>query len=682
MAKSVSINSGKPPYKSMEYEALLKEGIRYLQKYSGATWTDYNIHDPGVTILEYLCFGITDIGYRCNFPITDLLYSRENRKIATVDNAFYPPEKILPCATLINDDYRKLIIDRIPGIANVWVEPVFDQKEKFKGLYDVRLQINKERQYDRTPDQIKAEVSTLLAENRSLSEDIRNIHVLEQVYLEIEALVDLENDASTEQVLADIIHEIEHFLAPNVVFYNLEEMLTEGVDINELFDGPNIEHGYIKTRELRPMNTEINVSQIRDTIANTTGVRSIEQIRIKLNGLPHLKEEIASPSNTYFVLSETMKLLEGTNNHPIRFRRNNQTLKPNYFLAWQILSAHMAHDSQVFKDQIDIKNRPTSSEKDLTDIGAYYSIQRFFPNVYGIDDYGLPSHSSLARKAQARQLKGYLAIFETMFSSYLRQLTQVRHLFSIEDKNEKIGSISKKASLANSGISTPSYFARFPFDIPDIQSLIALGKNPKEAEVDKVLAQNTALQDQDVDRRNEFLDHLLARFGESLSAEWLNMFVNSPDDLSKVKKSLISTKCRILQEYEMLSRDRGKGFNYLLPGLDKDDPNTWVTNNVSGLKKSLSYLINLPSYADRCLTNNLPLAFFDIKKGTEQDDEAGQQAVKLPLKSILRNGLVFGNYEINKINKVDRYEVLFRETVNGQIVHHKLFELESRKEAK
>jgi hypothetical protein len=717
MIKPVTINKEKPPYKSMDYEALRKEGIEHISKLSGAVWTDYNDHDPGITMLEYLSFGITDIGYRCNFPITDLLYSRENRSTDMVDNAFIPPEKILPCAALTIDDYRKLILDKVKEVDNVWIEQVTDQKEKFKGLYDIRLQINKEQQQNSTPENIKNKVAEQFRENRNLCEDIRDIYVLSQEYLEIEAKVDLEGDASAEQTLADIIHELEHFLAPKIVFYSQEEMLASGMDINTLFDGPLTEKGFIKTAELASQITRINISQLRDTIASIVGVRSIDQIQVKLNGLPYFDEEISISSRSYFVLGDSMKLMEGTAEFPIGFRRNNQLVKPNLFQALQMLKTHIARDSQNYLHKLHPRTIATTTQKDLADIGAYYSIQRFFPAVYGIGAYGLPREANLLRKSQARQLKGYLAVFETMFSSYLRQLTQIRHLFSIGTKpseNEANNVYELKTTNRldlDSAEAGPSYFARFPIDIPDIESLIALDgetwdwKTEDQAlarnsdlyqdhfdtsnvnlAIEKKLAENTALFDQVLDRRNEFLDHLLARFGESISGEWLNAFVANPNDLSLLKKSMIKTKCRILQEYETLSRDRGKGFNYRAKDHVKEsklkwrdmETDNWTSHNVSGLKKRLSYWINLPSYADRSLTGFFPFEQFDLKKRTDASTQTETQP-NIPLKAILQHGWNIHNYSIAENENNAAYKISIQAGAQG--VRYPLLELESLAEA-
>ena len=41
---------------------LREMGIEEIQKLSGKIWTDFNLHDPGVTILEQLCYALTDLG--------------------------------------------------------------------------------------------------------------------------------------------------------------------------------------------------------------------------------------------------------------------------------------------------------------------------------------------------------------------------------------------------------------------------------------------------------------------------------------------------------------------------------------------------------------------------------------------------------------------------------------------
>lgn len=690
----------------MDYHALYKEGIEHIQQFSGAIWTDFNQHDPGVTILEYLCFGITDIGYRCNFPVTDLLYARENRRSNIANNAFYPPEKMLPCAALTVEDYRHLIIDRLEEVDNVWIEPVREQKEKFKGLYDIRLQLNKEKSGFLAPKRIKDKVAGLLAENRNLCEDIRSIVILEEKELDLEATIDLNTDASAEQVLAKLIHELEHFLTPKIVFYSFEEMLAAGADINVLLDGPEPVRGYIDTANLPPLPTAVYVSQIRDLIAAIDGVQNIDRIRVKLNRFEYA-EEIVIPDNSCLAPGSALYDLHNTP-YPLRFTRNGNPVTPNASLTEQLLKAMVAREYQHFNRRLDLKPPQTTTTKDLADIGAYYSIQRFFPAVYGIGAYGLPANASFQRLAQARQLKGYLSIFETLLASYLKQLTQLRLLFSIGEKKTPLlqhSTVDLKDLIRQEKADAEStYFSRFPTDIPDIEPLLRVNdlninrkpddvsdqdtdlyEQPLERQIDAALKQISDIQDQPIERHNKFLDHLLARFGESVDTEWMNPFLTQPGDFEAAQKSLIHTKRRILQDYVTLSRDRGKGFNFrasegqvrtITLKWQGRETETWVSDKVSALKKRLCCWLNLGAWEDRALTDFFP--FDDFTKPT-QNAPAGHDARGLPLRSLLRSGRAEENYDILQSQENNRYVVCFRDMFQAE--PYPLFSASGKQEA-
>ena len=64
-------DSGFPAY--LDFASLRTNAINYLGPITASYWTDYNIHDPGITTLEALLYALMDLGYRANFPIADLL---------------------------------------------------------------------------------------------------------------------------------------------------------------------------------------------------------------------------------------------------------------------------------------------------------------------------------------------------------------------------------------------------------------------------------------------------------------------------------------------------------------------------------------------------------------------------------------------------------------------------------
>ena len=64
MTDPVYIERIQPDPEGLDFNGLKRKGLKLLQKLSGKAWTDYNLHDPGVTILEVLCYALTDLVYR------------------------------------------------------------------------------------------------------------------------------------------------------------------------------------------------------------------------------------------------------------------------------------------------------------------------------------------------------------------------------------------------------------------------------------------------------------------------------------------------------------------------------------------------------------------------------------------------------------------------------------------
>ena len=89
-----------------DFEGLRQEGIRLLQRLAGATWTDHNDHDPGITILEQLCYALTDLGYRIDYDIPDLLASSGDPA-----RDLYTPGQVLSSEPVTLKDIRKLALD-------------------------------------------------------------------------------------------------------------------------------------------------------------------------------------------------------------------------------------------------------------------------------------------------------------------------------------------------------------------------------------------------------------------------------------------------------------------------------------------------------------------------------------------------------------------------------------------
>lgn len=117
MSTITSIDKSRVLPISTDYERLKTKGLEHIEQLSHKIWTDYNTHDPGITSLEVLCYALTELGYRSQFNIKDLICNTNG----DINNAtFFTAKNILTNAALTALDFRKLLID-IEGVNNAWI---------------------------------------------------------------------------------------------------------------------------------------------------------------------------------------------------------------------------------------------------------------------------------------------------------------------------------------------------------------------------------------------------------------------------------------------------------------------------------------------------------------------------------------------------------------------------------
>ena len=101
-----------------DFYRLRREGIGFIEQMGSAKWTDYNLHDPGITMLEALCYALTDLGYRTGWHIRDLL-TPETFGTDT-HQPFFTAREIMTVNPWTTDDFRRLLID-LNGVRNAWM---------------------------------------------------------------------------------------------------------------------------------------------------------------------------------------------------------------------------------------------------------------------------------------------------------------------------------------------------------------------------------------------------------------------------------------------------------------------------------------------------------------------------------------------------------------------------------
>lgn len=106
---------------SLDFERMREEGIEYIQKLSGQLWTDYNLHDPGVTILEVLCYALTDMGYRVNL-LKEAFDSGEAANSGLIRRHFFSQDELIHSLPLSRGDFELFIEKNHEKVLSAWFE--------------------------------------------------------------------------------------------------------------------------------------------------------------------------------------------------------------------------------------------------------------------------------------------------------------------------------------------------------------------------------------------------------------------------------------------------------------------------------------------------------------------------------------------------------------------------------
>ena len=158
------------PRESMLFRSLRKRGIEKLQGTTTSTWSDHNVHDPGITILEGLCYVITEIANQLNFSFEDLIATAKGIADANIN---YPSAATnLPCKAVTITDFRKIILD-LPEIRNAFFE--ITNESKIPVYYNPLLQT---LTYDHSPDVLPLMWGGLYAIQLEMEDDDLNSNSL------------------------------------------------------------------------------------------------------------------------------------------------------------------------------------------------------------------------------------------------------------------------------------------------------------------------------------------------------------------------------------------------------------------------------------------------------------------------------------------------------------------------
>jgi hypothetical protein len=635
MNESPRISPLPPDLRSQDFEFLRAEGLAVIQALAAESWTDHNLHDPGITLLEAACYAVTEAGLRAGMELEDLLAS----SAAYARPELFTAARLLPVAPVTAADLRKVLLDH-PLLNNAWLFPLqpvplgrmsallefaddtlnsnifvvevtpagapapyrvalafphWDDEDVLPLREDVTLQsvvlsgppgdewnniegsasyftratvsfggpqplelwvvaqvlTGMEDSAAETPPVLQELVALLgdLSESgplkrlnrrvirafeamrvvrryaltyRNLCEDLVEFNAVRLQEVGVSAIVEIGSGVAAEELLAEIFFRIDALIAPPVHFRSLDEQLLRLGSADVVFDGPLPDSGFLD-------NAELGARQITHTLYTSDILRLIYQIR----GADDTDVEQREDVNARRIIAvRSLSLSNYIDNRPITTRardclrlvrsqrhvprlsieksrivlyRNGIEIAYDAARVAELFAGKKAAGAQSSTPlSADVAVRPGEAFP----IGDFYPIQNDLPTVYGVGEAGLPEHVPAARRAQARQLKGYLFYFEQLVAGYHAQLARFNAFFSADPALEQ------------------TLFQQPLYHLPDIAPLFvafdpqattwpAFQGDDTHAYAE-VLRDAVESREQFLDRRNAVLDHLLATLGEDM----------------------------------------------------------------------------------------------------------------------------------------------------------------------
>lgn len=539
----------------MDLQELMKQGLEIIQTFCGESgqWTNYNVSDPGITILEYFCYAITDLSYRLSFPVQDLLTDGLDTQITkTKKKILFSAKEILTSTPLTINDYRKLLID-IPGVKNAWLTVA---NHPIRGLYQVFIEIKKPYKKNDVIENVKKKLHAY----RNLCEDFYEIIQLEQQEISIVADIELNDNANIITLKDRLYRTVEQIISPEIPFYSFEELRAQGKSVEEIYDGPILNQGFINDEDLTQLDERKNI-YIADIVEALHKIHTVKTVRKLL--INNQEEVIKNDNNNVFSIKE--------------FKVN---LYKDGFL---ILTDEI--QTPIY-DTFQKKNTDCilSSGK-YRNLATYNSIQHDLPHNYLLDSNNIHNGNiNYKDQVSSKQLKAYLLIYDQILANYFADVNSIKASFNyIEDLLEKAPEELDKIK---------STYSSQPVNSSDIELLVDkeyIDINGQKKSYQEKLQEITNEQSDNnrYIRKNRLLDYLLALFGETFTDYSVSSSKTDIDKLS-VEQRLINKKITYLINLPELKGLRGKAVNYSL----REDPYS-TKKMIYPLQKSICNILGL-----------------------------------------------------------------------------------------
>lgn len=551
----------------IHFETLWATVQNALAIYAGQRWSARDDADPGVTLLQALAFGVSDISYRHTLPLTDLLTSPQNDvptssiHLEHEGNLFAPefgPERALTSSPVTMDDYRCAILDLSVGglfcFRDVQISPLAHE-ESYRYAYDSDSYTF--RFADQTPakglslvagqyrlwvtlapgvkkKQAESVLSDFLKSHRNLCEWA----ITSPIFVPIKPSspnirLILADDLLSDQeamcrAIAHAIWVINQTLLPMPVRMKALERLAQGETAEQIYLGPRLTHGWILRLPLARTASQgklpaYSVSVQALSAAVTASVPGIDAVEWSDDQVIQVGED----SQTQLWVDKNGELVTVTDY--VQLYRHGQRVP---VAGAEIVAEYQRLDDTGNRCSEDARRSvPNGRHRDP---GFYRTVGNSLPPVYGLQQ---PADALTARNDAGRLLQ-FLRPFEQLLANSADQLRKLPQVLAFDGRDPD-------AALWGAG-QWPQQNAD-PLAYEQTNTVF-------KPETLEALTSFVSQQSRDNEKELAILDYLLGYFGEKRASRTLN--AASQDIFRHVQQGFLRQITRLAYERAAISISR------------------------------------------------------------------------------------------------------------------------------
>lgn len=605
--------------RALGFERLLAQGLRQLQQLSGKVWTDHNLHDPGITVLEQLCFALTEMGYRAELPIADHLAGPDGR-IDFGALALHPPEEVLPCRATTLEDYRRSFLDRVSGLEEAQLRP--SEASAWAGVYRLRLKGAGGASFapDAWDEQALGRsqahaVWRAYRAQRNLCEDLDpDCDLVTSRLHDLVADIEIQGQRDAAEIVADVYHRAARWIDRGPRLLPRADLLARGRTMDQVYDGPAALVGFVQDPGTDdPGSLRLYLADLVNELRGIEGIKEVHDLALVAIAAPDTGREAPASGPPM-----RGSLAWAGANWALRLRVPRATERPRVTLRrralvvplpgadeiWRRVRNLRAADEALRKrQQADLRReeheaRPRGTYLPPT---THHSVQHDFPALYALGKHALPASATAQQRARVHQLRGYLLMFDQLLANGDAQLHHLRELFAVRGaRTVAQGAMSSGDGAIPAGDeSAPSDHQTYWWKTLEAEGVPGLDEmltQPAGAMAREIVG----FFDRSSMRKSRLLDHLLALHGEALTQNALRQYCGHlrSDELDGL---LLDNKARFLEGIVELSRDRAGAFD--------DSRRLWDNpSNACGLARRMCLLLGFKFDHARSLTRSLDSA--------------------------------------------------------------------------